>query len=175
MAQRQGMGLGLRQFVPIVIAVSSLGGCILPPAVTAVSLAADGASYAATGKTLSDHGLSAATGQDCAMVRGLNGTSICTQAAGRGEGAPVEQGKAGTRPKGDAPATADVPHDQYVTLGSFYDFGSAARAQARYADLKPVIARVAVGQKPLYRVVVGPLSREEAAALRTRLSAEAAA
>ncbi len=35
-----------------------LSGCVLPPAITLASIAADFASYGETGKTVSDHGLS---------------------------------------------------------------------------------------------------------------------
>lgn len=67
----------------LAVAAPILSGCIvaLPPAVQAASLALDGISFAATGKTVSDHALSAVTEQDCAMSRALSGENICTQDA----------------------------------------------------------------------------------------------
>jgi hypothetical protein len=46
-----------------------LGGCGLPAAVVVASYAADGASYLATGKSATDHALSAAVDRDCALLR----------------------------------------------------------------------------------------------------------
>ena len=57
-----------------------LSGCALPPAITIVSLVADVASYASTGKTVADHGISLVLQKDCALLRGLNG-SICLEPA----------------------------------------------------------------------------------------------
>ena len=55
-----------------------LSGCALPPAITIASLVADVASYGATGKTVTDHGISLVVGQDCALLRGLEG-EICVE------------------------------------------------------------------------------------------------
>ena len=52
-----------------IVACFGLGGCIMPPVVSYASLAMDGISYVATGKSVSDHALSAATDQDCAVWR----------------------------------------------------------------------------------------------------------
>ena len=46
-----------------------LTGCILPPAITYVTMALDGVSYVATGKSVGDHALSAAVEKDCAVWR----------------------------------------------------------------------------------------------------------
>jgi hypothetical protein len=55
-----------------------LSGCALPPAITIASLVADVASYASTGKTVTDHGISMVLQKDCALLRGLNG-EICLE------------------------------------------------------------------------------------------------
>ena len=55
-----------------------LSGCGLPPAITVASLAFDFASYGATGKTVTDHGISMVLQQDCALLRGLEG-EICVE------------------------------------------------------------------------------------------------
>ena len=55
-----------------------LGGCgLVPPAVTLISFAADAVSYAASGKSVSDHGLSLAMQQDCAVFNLVQGEAIC--------------------------------------------------------------------------------------------------
>ena len=57
-----------------------LSGCVLPPAITLASIAADFASYSETGKTVSDHGLSFVMQKDCAMLRVLdNEKPVCVE------------------------------------------------------------------------------------------------
>jgi hypothetical protein len=56
-----------------------LAGCALPPAITIASTVADGISYAMSGKSMTDHALSAVTSQDCAMLRALEGNEICAE------------------------------------------------------------------------------------------------
>jgi hypothetical protein len=58
-----------------------LTGCGLPPALTVASTLADGISYIASGKSVSDHALSAVTEQDCAVLRLLNEREICIEYA----------------------------------------------------------------------------------------------
>ena len=59
---------GMSRFLAI-IACIVLAGCAAPPLLTYASMALDGASYAATGKSVGDHALSAAVDEDCAVLR----------------------------------------------------------------------------------------------------------
>lgn len=54
-----------------------VSGCGLPPAIVAFTYAMDGLSYASSGKSVSDHALSAAIDQDCSMFRAIQGEEIC--------------------------------------------------------------------------------------------------
>lgn len=65
-------GLVLSLLLPL-----ALPGCFIPPAVSLASLAADGVSLAASGKSLKDHALSEVTGEDCAMWRVVKNDDIC--------------------------------------------------------------------------------------------------
>ncbi len=57
-----------------------LSGCAMPAAFTVASLALDTGSYAMSGKTLSDHGLSLAMEEDCSMMRVLDeDNEICQE------------------------------------------------------------------------------------------------
>jgi hypothetical protein len=59
----------------LVVALGALTACTDP-----VSVALSGASVVSvvqTGKTISDHAMSAATGMDCSIVNTLSGTSWC--------------------------------------------------------------------------------------------------
>jgi hypothetical protein len=54
-----------------------LGGCSVSPTVDAVSWTVDGFSYFLTGKSVTDHAMSAAAGKDCAMTRMVKGENAC--------------------------------------------------------------------------------------------------
>ena len=56
-----------------------LGGCSIPTPVSIATYAVDGASYAMTGKSMSDHALSAVLEQDCAMLRVVQGRLVCRE------------------------------------------------------------------------------------------------
>ncbi len=61
-----------------------LSGCGLPTAVTVASLVASGVSYVATGKSITDHGISMVLQKDCALLRGFEG-DICLEPDPAGE------------------------------------------------------------------------------------------
>ncbi len=52
-----------------VFACLGLVGCVAPPIFTYASMALDGASFVATGKSVGDHALSAVVDKDCALLR----------------------------------------------------------------------------------------------------------
>jgi len=54
-----------------------LAGCALPVPLQLASWAASGVSYATTGKSLSDHAISAMASQDCALHRIALGEEVC--------------------------------------------------------------------------------------------------
>jgi hypothetical protein len=162
--------LALPLFVPF------LGsGCALPAGVILASYAADGVSYVVTGKSVTDHGLSAATGHDCALLRPiLTQKSICdTTGTERGRHVLVEAGKNLVPRSGTVRATAArlATKDRYVTVGSYLSPDNAVLAKARYAGLNPAIVPVDVRGKRFNRVVVGPLAAREAVTLKARLAA----
>jgi cell division septation protein DedD len=156
-----------------------LSGCGLPPAVTIASYAADGVSYLVTGKTVTDHGISAATGQDCAVIGHLiEGKPVCG-ASERGKEVPLATGKASMRseakasePQGHLDQRVSSAKDRYVAVGSYLDPANAARAASRYARFNAAILQVFVNGRQFNRVIVGPLSPSEATALRSRLAAQ---
>lgn len=114
----------------------SLSGCLvaLPPAVQLASLALDGVSYVATGKSVTDHAISAVTAQDCAMLRGLKGETICTdnvvEVAMLPDGTPAPQ----------APFAMDAARD-IKTGAQDADFQafSAARSNVGNEDLDEIL------------------------------------
>jgi len=64
-----------------VVAVSALlSGCGLPPAISIISYAFDGISMMSSGKSVSDHAISAVTDKDCALFRVVMGEEVCRAA-----------------------------------------------------------------------------------------------
>ena len=61
----------------VAILALGLGGCSIPTPVSIATYAVDGFSYAVTGKSMSDHALSAVLEQDCAMLRMVQGRLVC--------------------------------------------------------------------------------------------------
>ncbi len=167
----------LRWPLPPLLLPLLAAGCAVPPAVTIASLAADGVSYVATGKSVADHGISAATGHDCALLRPVvSDKPVCDTTPGEhAKDVPVETGQAAT-PHPDLAAAPPAPEraaagTHYVTVGSFLNRDKAVHAAARYAALNARIVPAEVQGRHFYRVVVGPLSGEGAAALKLRLAA----
>jgi len=159
----------VRWLGPALLLSLTAAGCVVPPAVTVGSFAADGVSYVTTGKSVTDHGLSAATGHDCALLRPvLDDKPVCdTSDTAQGKLVPVDLHEVEVaRP----PPPAAVVRDRFVTVGSFLDAANAERAASRYAPLQVRIVPAEVGGRLFHRVVVGPLSREEAATLKLRLA-----
>jgi hypothetical protein len=67
----------MRILVPALLSALFLAGCALPPVITLASLAANGASYATTGKGTTDHAISAVVGEDCALIRIVRDEPFC--------------------------------------------------------------------------------------------------
>ncbi|MDA0991961.1 MAG: hypothetical protein O3A51_14570 [Verrucomicrobia bacterium] len=61
----------------IVPIVAVLGGCAMPPSIQILSLAVNGFSYAASGKSAADHGISAAVQKDCSLIRIIRNANVC--------------------------------------------------------------------------------------------------
>ena len=56
-----------------------LTGCAAPASLTIASYAADGSAALATGRTLTDHGISSVAGQDCILFRVMHGAAVCRE------------------------------------------------------------------------------------------------
>src|SRR5215472_10706493 len=169
-----------------VLAPILLSGCAIPPALSIASYVLDGVSYAATGKSVSDHGLSAAAGRDCAVWRLIKGGNPCKgDPTERADPAPVEEGQQATLSTGEpAPVVASAPpsspstvaaaptqpRQRYLVLGSYDDRGSADEIAAQFPDTKVTVFEVQVDGRVAHRVVAGPLIDTEVTELRDRLA-----
>ena len=61
----------------LIALLASVGGCVLPPALTIASFVADGISMASSGKTVTDQAVSVLLQKDCRLWRLVQGKSIC--------------------------------------------------------------------------------------------------
>src|SRR5260221_2097735 len=126
-----------------VLAALPLAGCF-PPAVTVVSYAADVSSYAASGKSLSDHGISAAKGEDCATWRFFVGRAVCENPAHPVPTASLEEHRRGgsikrvacSQPKPPVPAAF-----QYIVVCSLLARGHAESLPGRSFAYHPRIVQ----------------------------------
>ncbi len=58
-----------------------VGACAVPLPLQIADWAADGITYLMTSKSMSDHGLSAAVGRDCAVHRAVTEGAVCREDA----------------------------------------------------------------------------------------------
>jgi hypothetical protein len=64
--------------IVLFLSFTALGGCgLVPPAVSIASFAADAFSYAVSGKSVSDHGISAVMQENCAFLNLVKGEAVC--------------------------------------------------------------------------------------------------
>ena len=179
--------LALWASIPI---VAALGGCAIPPVVTIASLAINAASYASTGKSVSDHGISAVMGEDCALWRVVADRKVCEAdpaapavAAAQPESAqasaPVELAAAApfeAPTPAPAPELASVPQTRrFLVLGSFLNAENARHLAASLEGIETAIVIVGTDGATFHRVIAGPLDDRAVEALSARMALEAGA
>jgi len=135
-------------FRPVPLALlPALSGCFSGPAMVG-SFAADGVSYAASGKTVADHVVSGATMRDCSLLRATGSRPVCVRLSSGG--APFEDRRR---------------RDYFVVVGSFVERPNAERLAAEYARYGSTVVPAPLDGLDVYRVLVGPLSIVEAQAI----------
>jgi SPOR domain len=176
--------LALWVLIPV---LASLCGCAIPPALTIASFAVNAVSYAATGKSVSDHGLSAIVGEDCALWRVLADRKICRD----DQAEPAGPAVAATVPESPkAPALAEAETDtelparavefasvpearRFLVLGSFLNRDNATHLAASLGGVETTIVAVAKDGSTFHRVIAGPLDDAGAKALNERMVLQA--
>jgi len=161
-------------FIAMLGALVALGGCAMPPVLVVASYSADVVSYAATGKTVTDHAYSAIARSDCSFIRILQRKPICVDTPPAATPDPQVASVSGTAPPPPAAQAQPSPEaDRYVVIGSFLETRHAEEARARYAPFHPSIVAATVHGKHFHRVVAGPLSAPDAERLKESLVAAA--
>ncbi len=163
----------------VVFAAAAASGCAAPIGLQIASWAMSGVSYATTGKSLSDHAISAVFESDCALHRVLIEGNLCVSSEAvavdtvlaQAEISPPESAnnipteivaeierEVTTRPV----ALTVGPSEQvglFVVAGSFQDRRNADTARGRYE--RAAIAHADIKGAHYYRVVVGPVEKPQ--------------
>ena len=122
----------------LILAPLALAGCAMPLGVQVASFIADGVSLATTDKTLTDHGLSAVTEQDCAVWRVINGEQLCREyEPGEGPVMTADAGKNGGKPAEGMPWR---PVEASYPLVDADDMAGSVDPDIQVADLEPIAA-----------------------------------
>ncbi|KAF0109840.1 MAG: hypothetical protein FD149_2760 [Rhodospirillaceae bacterium] len=130
------------------------------------SYVADGISYLATGKSMSDHGLSAVMQKDCRLWRVVVGETVCVIGFSRGgEGVMVALMKGENAPPvlaalpvvTDANGHHHLPEGAYLVIGSFLNPVNALILAETQEGMDPAIMPVLVHDRQFYRVLIGPV------------------
>ena len=122
-----------------------LNGCALPPVIGAVAYLIDGASYVETGKSVSDHALSAVAHEDCAMWRLLKGELICQGPNDKGKKNAIAIAAATTVYPGDAP---DSDSDVQPTMVAEAPAAVEPAVAERLAAIAPAAGEAATPAPP---------------------------
>lgn len=115
-----------------------LGGCVafaLPPTLTAASYAADGASLLFSGKSVTDHALSGAADEDCALWRMVRFESPCRPYADPESQIATSDGVSSDVPESGV-ATSDAPRGREAALPT----GGATVTEMELAPLPEAVA-----------------------------------
>lgn len=151
-----------------------LGGCGLPPAITAVAYLIDGASLVGTGKTVSDHAISAFAQEDCALFRVVQGELVCQGPGEQGKRSAIAMAADKTVYPGDAPGESAASTEQLAAASAAHlqiasTAPTADAANSRSAGWAPVLtigdAAIPVSRRwPIVAMTPAPIGAAPTAA-----------
>jgi len=172
----------MKPIASVLLGVLLCTGCA-PLPITVATLVADGFSYATTEKSLTDHGLSMLSDQDCAVHRLLSGDLICrnnddmiTVAANDTAPAaltaavqPVVKASVKTTatPNGNVTVThlgsiSDPIPGVYMVVASSRDALAARTYSSHNRAIAPQVFAMPVGgRRAMYHVIVGPVTQSD--------------
>ncbi len=166
----------------VLLAATVVSGCAAPIGLQIASWTMSGISYATTGKSLSDHAISAVMESDCAVHRILLDGRLCVSADAVAVDTVLAEAEVSppTVPSATATATAaivaEIEQDLlarsvaltagepeqvglFAVAGSFQERENANIVRRRYDDA--AIAQAEVKGAHYFRVVVGPLQQPQ--------------
>lgn len=178
--------MGIKRFAALALLGPFLSGCGLPEAVTVAGFVVESGSFLGTGKTVSDHALSAATDRDCSVLAGVTRSRFCEEEAGvssvdrkdvrkpvgtpvaamtmpPGARAAVVVHKTPQRPTRPAPVAPLIEDRWTLLVGTFEEMGAAVRTAELALPAKASISSAVSAGRVTYRVTIGafPLNAAE--------------
>ncbi|MGE5540203.1 MAG: hypothetical protein ACM30I_16425 [Gemmatimonas sp.] len=123
------------------LALLSLEGCAAPAALTVAQVAANGATFATTGKSVSDHAMSAVSGQDCSTFGLIESGVLCRDRVAEPEVAVIDAPPPLAQPpaRTPLPPRPDNSEATFLALGEFPDFANADRAVVAGRFYSPIV------------------------------------
>ncbi|SMF21784.1 hypothetical protein SAMN06265365_104163 [Tistlia consotensis] len=145
----------MRKILLAVLLILPLAGCAVPPALSIASLMMDAGSYAATGKSVADNGISIVAQQDCALFNIVTDGSYCLDSPTYETAVAALEPLPGTAP--DAQAEAGTGTAQAIELAAapFLADGLPQDGEALRPGLPSDAAFLADGARPAGLGVIG--------------------
>ncbi|MBK18017.1 MAG: hypothetical protein CMM52_04165 [Rhodospirillaceae bacterium] len=156
--------------------LSFLAGCAVPSTLNLAGYAVEGATFLQTGKSVSDHAVSAVTGQDCRLIRGVTKGTLCKKSEDALENQVTkENSKSGNDRQAKNGSRNDKKHQQsaklnqkvtsskwIVVVGTFPDLLMAKKSATAFAPLKTLIVTAVDDGEVIYRVTSMPFDIADA-------------
>jgi len=149
-----------------------VSGCAVPSALTLAGYAVESASYMKTGKTVSDHAVSAIAGGDCQLLHGVTKGQVCKSekrfTKGNGKVSDGRQEKANKRSTISKSRRIGIHHSKtpadkwVVVVGVFPDLLIARKSAAAVAPEKTMIVTAVVDGDVVYKVTSLPFGIADA-------------
>jgi hypothetical protein len=159
----------MKKVTTILLLPFIVSGCAVPSALTLAGYAVESASYMKTGKTVSDHAVSAVAGRDCQLLHGVTKGQVCKtekHVKKRSTKATTLRPEKATKPSKKALSRrqqAVVPLDQWVVVvGTFPDLLIAKKSAAAVAPQKTLIVTAVVDGNVVYKVTSLPFGMADA-------------
>ncbi|HTI87467.1 MAG TPA: hypothetical protein VL966_12760 [Alphaproteobacteria bacterium] len=140
-AMHDGVSRAAMLVAAALVAMLSLNGCAAPAALTVASVAADGASLAASGKTMTDHAMSAVSGQDCSTANFFDNGVLCRAKVPEANAEVVDAPPplAQPAPRAPLPPIPDNSEATFLALGEFADWANADNAVVTGRFYSPIV------------------------------------
>jgi hypothetical protein len=140
-AMHDGVSRAAMLVAAALVAMLSLNGCAAPAALTVASFAADGASLATSGKTMTDHAMSAVSGQDCSTANFFDNGVMCRAKVPEANAEVVDAPPplAQPAPRAPLPMIPDNSEATFLVLGEFPDWANADNAVVTGRFYSPIV------------------------------------
>jgi hypothetical protein len=162
----------MKKLTAILLLPLFVSGCAVPSALTLAGYTVESASYMKTGKTVSDHAVSAVAGGDCQLLHGVTKGQTCKSEKYSkklaGNVSDGRQKKVAKRPTKSKSRQIGLHHSKrpadkwVVVVGIFSDLLIARKSAAAVAPEKTMIVTAIVDGDVVYKVTSLPFGIADA-------------